>query len=82
MPVYYCNKKSAWMDYNLFKYWFIDELIPFVEKYLKQKKLFVCVLLLLDNAPSHPSEEELVKGNIKAIVLSPNATSLIQPMDQ
>jgi len=36
----------------------------------------------LDNAPSHPSEEELMKRDIKAIFLPPNVTSLIQPMDQ
>lgn len=82
LPVYYRSQKSAWMDSNLFKSWFIDEFVPSVEKYLKQKNLPVRALLLLDNAPSHPSEEELVKEDIKAIFLPPNVTSLIQPMDQ
>lgn len=82
LPVYYRNQKSAWMDCNLFKSWFFDEFVPSVEKDLKLKKLPIRSLLLLDNAPSHPSEEDLVKGDIKAIFLPPNVTSLIQPMDQ
>lgn len=82
LPVYYRNQKSAWMDCNFFKSWFIDEFVPSVEKDLNQKKLPVRAVLLLDNAPSHPSEEELLKGDIKAIFLPPNVTSLIQPMDQ
>ncbi|KAF2899297.1 hypothetical protein ILUMI_06877 [Ignelater luminosus] len=82
LPVYFRNQKSAWMDYHLFKSWFFDEFVPSVEKDLKQKKLPVRALLLLDNAPSYPSEEDLVKGDIKAIFLPPNVTSLIQPMDQ
>lgn len=41
-------------------------------------------LLLLDNAPSHPSESELKPedGNIIAMFMPPNVTPLIQPMDQ
>ncbi|GBN97024.1 hypothetical protein AVEN_129152-1 [Araneus ventricosus] len=39
-------------------------------------------LLVLDNAPSHPSEEELKDGNIQAVFLSLNVAALIQPMDQ
>ncbi|KAF2900123.1 hypothetical protein ILUMI_06064 [Ignelater luminosus] len=73
---------SSLPDYHLFKSWFFGEFVPSVEKDLKQKKLPVRVLLLLDNALSHPSEEDLVKGDIKAIFLPPNVTSLIQPMDQ
>jgi len=72
LPVYYRNQKSAWMDCNLFKSWFIDDFVQSVEKDLNQKKLPVRVILLLDNAPSHPSEEELVKVDIKAIFLPPN----------
>lgn len=82
LPVYYRNQKSAWMGCDLFKSWFFDEFVPSVEKFMKEKSLPVRALLLLDNAPSHPSEENLVKGDIKAIFLPPNVTSLIQPMDQ
>lgn len=82
LPVYYRNQKSAWMDCNLFKSWFFDVFAPSVQKDLKQKKLPIRALLLLDNALSHPPEEDLVEGNIKALFLPPNVTSLIQPMDQ
>lgn len=41
-------------------------------------------LLLLDNAPSHPNEKDLVSedGSILAMFMPPNVTPLIQPMDQ
>ncbi|XP_058791807.1 jerky protein homolog-like [Phymastichus coffea] len=50
------------------------------EKYPEQKK----VLLLLDNAPCHSSIEEhnQIDEPIRVMFLPPNATSLIQPMDQ
>lgn len=40
--------------------------------------------MLLDNAPSHPSEEELKSddGLITTMFMPPNVTPLIQPMDQ
>lgn len=82
LSVSYRNQKFSWMDCNLFKSWFIDEFVPSVEKDLNQKKLPIRAVLLLDNAPSHPSEKELVKEDIKVIFLPPNVTSLIQPMDQ
>uniref|UniRef100_A0A1B6GBH2 DDE-1 domain-containing protein n=1 Tax=Cuerna arida TaxID=1464854 RepID=A0A1B6GBH2_9HEMI len=34
------------------------------------------------NATCHPSDMQLVCGDIKAIFLPPNVTSLLQPMDQ
>lgn len=42
------------------------------------------VLLLLDNAPTHPSAERLTRENGKFTVqfLPPNVTSILQPMDQ
>lgn len=82
LPVYYRNQSSAWMDSQLFKEWFFDAFVPAVKQHLKSKKLPTRAILLLDNAPSHPSECELKKGNIKAMFLPPLVTPLIQPMDQ
>ena len=44
----------------------------------------VKALLLLDNAPAHPSADKLVSadGRIRVMYLPANTTSLIQPMDQ
>lgn len=44
----------------------------------------VQTILLIDDAPAHPIDEELCSknGNVKAIFLSPTTTSLIQSMDK
>lgn len=56
--------------------------MPSVKKHLKEKGLPEKAVLFLDNAPTHPAEDDLKSGNIFAKFLPPNATSLIQPMDQ
>lgn len=71
LPVYYRAQKSAWMDCFLFKEWFFDAFVPAVKKYLKAKNLPIRAILLLDNAPSHPSEDELQDDDIKAMFLPP-----------
>ncbi|KAF2885493.1 hypothetical protein ILUMI_20643 [Ignelater luminosus] len=40
------------------------------------------VLLLLDNALSHPDADSLTRNGFEVIFLSPNVTSIIQSMDQ
>lgn len=82
LPTAYRNQKSAWMDTNIFKEWFFREFVPEVETFLNNEGLPRKALLLIDNAPSHPSAEELSSGDIKTIFLPPNVTSLVQPMDQ
>lgn len=82
LPVHYRASKTAWMNEKLFKEWFHCEFVPSVKKHLQSLKMPLKALLLLDNAPSHPSEEELRDGDIVAVFLPPNVTALIQPMDQ
>lgn len=36
---------------------------------------------MIDNALSHPSDMQLMCGDIKAICLLPNVISLLQPID-
>ena len=79
-PLKYTHQKSA----EIFQDCFFHEFIPATADYLRAKNLPVKALLLMDNAPSHPSIQLLQSqdGNIKCLFLPPNTTSLIQPMDQ
>lgn len=70
------------MNANLFKNWFFEDFVPKVESFFKKHGYPRKCVLLLDNAPTHPSAEQLESGEIKAMFLPPAVTSLIQPMDQ
>ncbi|KAL4126596.1 hypothetical protein QTP88_010808 [Uroleucon formosanum] len=84
IPLTYKSQKNAWMNADLFVEWFqhtfVPEVKPFQQNIGKEGK----VLLLLSNAPSHPSTETLNAINDKFEVkfFPSNVTSLIQPMDQ
>ncbi|XP_039967599.1 jerky protein homolog-like [Bactrocera tryoni] len=83
-PVHYRHSKSAWMTAAIFKDWFHPSFIPEVTKFLTKKGLPIKTLLLIDNASSHPPENELKSedGSILAMFMPLNVTPLIQPMDQ
>ncbi|XP_045473872.1 jerky protein homolog-like [Harmonia axyridis] len=83
-PVRYQNHPKAWMNREIFKKWFFDDFVPSVRAHLRSKNLPQKAMLLLDNAPSHPNENELETedGQIFVRYLPPNVTSLLQPMDQ
>ena len=72
------------MDCKLFTDWFHKRFVPSVNKFCRDRGIEEKVLLLLDNAPSHPSSASLVSedGKVKTVLLPPNTTSVIQPMDQ
>ncbi|XP_053954505.1 jerky protein homolog-like [Anastrepha ludens] len=61
LPVVYKNQNKAWMTSALFTEWFDDVFIPDVKKYQKKINKKGNVLLLLDNAPTHPSESLLLR---------------------
>ena len=84
LPVEYCGQKYAWMSFEIFHAWFHNSFIPMVRKELSSLGLEQKAVLVLDNCPAHPNEEDLISddGNITALYLPPNVTSLIQPMDQ
>lgn len=84
LPLNYDNSKSAWMNVKIFKKWFHEFFVPEVSAFQTENNLPIGALLLLDNAPSHPDQCELVSsdGKIAAMYMPPNVTPLIQPMDQ
>ena len=88
LPLHYYHNRSAWFDREIFSSWFFDHAIPEIYKdQIERQKIShenVKALILIDNAPAHPSGEILCskEGNIKVMFLPPNTTSVIQPMDQ
>ena len=72
------------MDSKLFSEWFHDCFVPSARKFCRDKGINEKVLLLVDNAPSHPSSATLHSedGKVKTLFLPSNTTSAIQPMDQ
>ncbi|XP_033225749.1 tigger transposable element-derived protein 2-like [Belonocnema kinseyi] len=82
LPATYAAQISAWMDRVLFLKWFTEVFLPEVRK--KHPDSSRRVLLLLDNAPAHPSAEELnaIDETVQVKYLPPNVTALMQPMDQ
>ena len=73
LPVTYRSSKKAWMTGAIFK--------EFLRSWdMKLRSQGERILLLIDNAPSHPDlDAEL--SNIKLEFLPKNTTSLIQPCD-
>ena len=84
LPVNYFKPKKNWMGTTIFLKWFHDIFVPKVRKFCMDNDIQYKVLLLLDNAPAHPSSTILQSNDGKVIIkiLPPNTTSLIQPMDQ
>ncbi|GFX69237.1 tigger transposable element-derived protein 1 [Trichonephila clavipes] len=79
LPVHWMANPKAWMTTAIFTEWFNNCFVPEVEAYMKEKSLDFKVLLIVDNAASHP---QLEHPNVQQVFLPPNTTSLIQPLDQ
>lgn len=85
LPLHYKHQPKAWMTAALFTEWYENIFIPEVKKHQKSLgKEGSKVLLIVDNAPTHPTAElmERENGQFTTIFLPPNVTSLLQPMDQ
>ncbi|KFD50665.1 hypothetical protein M513_08472 [Trichuris suis] len=72
------------MNSEIFTNWFKNTFIPEVKKFQNLIGKTGKVLLLIDNAPSHPSAACLneIDETVEVRFLPPNVTPLIQPMDQ
>ncbi|CAB3220360.1 unnamed protein product [Arctia plantaginis] len=85
LPLFYKSQPKAWMTAALFTEWYDEVFIPEVKKHQKSVgKEGSKVLLIVDNAPTHPTAELLERenGQFKTTFLPPNVTGLLQPMDQ
>ena len=59
LPVKDYSLQKAWMDPKIFEKWFHDVFVPHVKNFCTDNDIEYKILLLLDNAPSHPSKEKL-----------------------
>ena len=71
------------VDATIFKDWFQNHFVPMAKEKLIELGVEPKVLLVMDNCSAHPSEElNADDGSANSHFLTPNVTSLIQPMDQ
>lgn len=83
LPVVYKASTKGWMTRPLFMEWFKTSFMPEVKKFSVRINKPAKALLLIDNAPSHPPEEEVnTNPNFRIMYLPPNCTAVLQPMDQ
>ncbi|XP_076041997.1 uncharacterized protein LOC143025902 [Oratosquilla oratoria] len=69
------------MTGSIFKDYF-GKLEKELELYCEKEEIPFKILLILDNAPSHPLSIENLSNNIQLAFLLPNTTSILQPCDQ
>ncbi|XP_028658934.2 tigger transposable element-derived protein 1-like [Erpetoichthys calabaricus] len=86
LPVMWKSNSKAWVTREYFSEWFNVVFGPSVKSYLEEKNLPLKALLIMDNAPAHPSSlQDYVLPELDFITvkfLPPNTTPLIQAMDQ
>ena len=70
------------MTSGVFSDYFKNKLHSELEIYCKQEGIPFKILLLLDNAASHPHTLCDISENIKLVFLPPSKTSILQPLDQ
>jgi len=70
------------MTAALFKDWAENCCVPELKTYCRTQNIDFKMLILVDNAPSHPIYLDEISANVKFIFMPPNTTSIIQPMDQ
>ncbi|XP_033125119.1 jerky protein homolog-like [Anneissia japonica] len=84
LPVTYFSHHSALMDPAIFKTWFHEHFVPVVRSFCQANVVPFKVVLLIDNAPSHPLKDQLICccGSVWVEYLPLTTTSQIQPMNQ
>ncbi|XP_064087452.1 tigger transposable element-derived protein 1-like [Macrobrachium nipponense] len=82
LPVIWKSNQKAWVTLCIFEDWFTNHFVPTVKEYCIQKNLPFKALLVLDNAPGHPSQLDYMHPNVKVVYFPPNTASILQPVDQ
>lgn len=84
LPIIYRAQKSSWMTSDIFLDWYSNTFIPEVKKFRESQGKTGKVMLIIDNAPTHPDIDRLnsIDNNFTVMFLPPNVTALLQPMDQ
>lgn len=85
IPLMYKKQRKAWMDNEVFVNWYDNTCVSEVKNFYKNvDKENGKMLLVIDNAPSHPSTELLEQDNglFSIAFLPPNITSIFQPIAQ
>ena len=80
LPVNFRSNRKAWMTSSSFRDWYVNFFLPDGKKYCDDENIAFKLLLIVDNAPSHPDLSDICE-NVKIIYLPANTTSLLQPMD-
>ena len=75
LPVWYYWNSKAWMQRSIFKH-YLERVNSIM--YRREK----IIILLLDNASSHNSDNISNLSNVRIHFLPPNTTSVLQPLDQ
>ena len=65
---------------KMFCEYFISQFVPELKEYCEKENLSFIILILLDNAPDHPTS--IQDQTWRLCFFHPTTTSLIEPMDQ
>jgi hypothetical protein len=82
LPVHFYSNTKAWVTGPLFSDYLTSKLEGELQEYCAKENLAFKILLIVDDAPGHPTTIQDLCEHIKVVFIPPNTSSLIQPMDQ
>jgi hypothetical protein len=82
LPVIWKSNSNAWVAGTIFQDWFCLYFVPAVRQYCSRNNLTFMALFALDNAPGHPHLLKDLYQEIKVVIMPPNTSCDVQPMDQ
>ena len=75
LPVQCFSQRKSWMSGEI-----MNQVLPKINTQLKVRARSI-IVLLMDNAGSHPEDLQGKYSNIKVIFMPPNTISVLQPLD-